>query len=176
MNELNEILKMSLNDLKPLYIISSEDRYILSSFKEKFIEKFIDESIRDFNFTYLEDESEDFLVMLKNQVNTPPIFADKRFIIARTANYFKAKENKEEMIISLINNYPETTITVFLVDGKIDNRLKLVETAKKIGEVISITPPRYAQLNKWIISEFKKRGKNIDSISVNFLEQILIII
>jgi len=171
MGSLNAILKKSLNELKPLYIISSEDRFILSSFKEMFVDKFIDESIRGFNYTYIE-EVEDFPVVLKNQANTPPMMADKRFIIVRTAEYFIAKQSKEDLIISLFNNFPETTIIVILVDGKVNNRLKVVNEAKKIGEVLKITPPKYAELDKWIVAEFKKRGKHIDRTSVNFLEQM----
>ena len=171
MSSLKKILNSSLNQLKPVYIISSDDRYILSSFKEKFIDKFIDESIRGFNFTYLE-ETEDFPVVLKNQANTPPMAAEKRFIIARTGNYFSSKQSREELLISLFNNFPETTILLILVDGKVNNRLKVVNEAKDIGEVINITAPKYKDLDKWIMSEFKKRGKSIDKTSVNFLEQM----
>lgn len=171
MKKIDNILKLSLDELKSLYIISSEDRYILSDFKEKFVEKFIDEDIRDFNFTYIE-EREDLPLLLKNQVNTPPIMSDKRFIIVRTSAYFTAKQGKEELIVSLFNNYPDTTITLILVDGKINNRLKIVKDAKEIGDVLKVSAPKYAELDKWILTEFKKRGKNIDHSSVKFLEQM----
>src|SRR5690554_6003030 len=116
MKELKRILKTPLNKLNKLYNISSEDRYILSDFKDKFIDNFIDEDIRDFNYNYLE-ENEDFPLTLKNMINTPPMMSEIRFIIARTDSYFTSKQNKEELILSLFNNYPETTITVILVDG-----------------------------------------------------------
>ncbi|MFP4662624.1 MAG: DNA polymerase III subunit delta [Halanaerobiales bacterium] len=171
MGKLNDILNSSLEQLKPLYVISSEDRYILASFKEKFEEKFIEEGIRGFNYTYLE-EVEDFPVVLKNQANTPPMMAEKRFIIARTENYFSSKQSKEELLIGLFNNFPETTILVILVAGKINNRLKIVSEAKKVGEVITASAPKFADLDKWIMAEFRRRGKHIDKTSVNFLEQM----
>ena len=173
MDALADILKKPLKELKPLYIIASEDRYILSDFKDKFVEKFVDEASRDFNLSYLEEEEADeFAVLLKNQANTPPIFAERRFIIARTANYFTGKEKKEELLISLFSNFPETTIMLILVEGKIKNGLKIVEAAKKIGEVLTVSAPRFAELDKWIFNEFKKRGKEIDFEGVKFLEQI----
>lgn len=64
MKRLDNILGLALEKLKPLYIVASEDRYILSEFKDKFVENYVDENIRDFNYTYLED-SEDFPVLLK---------------------------------------------------------------------------------------------------------------
>jgi DNA polymerase-3 subunit delta len=173
MNNLARILKKPLKELKPLYIIASEDRYLLNDFKDKFIESFVDEGSRDFNLTFLEeDETEDFPARLKNQINTPPIFAEKRFIIARTANYFTDTQKKEDLLISLFRNYPETTITLILVDGKIKQGLELVKAAKEIGEVLTVTAPRFAELDKWIVNEFKKRGKDIDFEGVKLLEQI----
>lgn len=171
MKKLERILGLPLEKLKPLYIAASEDRYILSEFKDKFVEKFVDEDIRDFNFTYLED-SENFPALLKNQVNTPPMMAEKRFIVARTSSYFTEKQEKDELIVSLFTNYPGTTIMVILVDGKVKKSLKTVKTAAEIGEIIAISPPRYAELDKWIFAEFQKRGKKIEQRSVKFLEQM----
>ncbi|MFW6016457.1 MAG: DNA polymerase III subunit delta, partial [bacterium] len=171
MKQLNNILKSSLNKLKPLYIISSTDRFILSKFKENFIKEFINEDIKDFNYTYLED-SEDFAVLLKNQANTPPLMSNKRFIIARTKEFFLNKQDKDDLLISLFDNFPETTIMLILVDGKLDGRLKISSRAKETGEVIKVSAPRYADLNKWILAQFKKRNKKVDQRSVKYLEQM----
>lgn len=171
MNELNKIFKLKLEQLKPLYIISSLDRFILNKFKETFIHIFIDKNIQDFNYTYLED-GENFPVLLKNQANTPPILSNKRFLIGRTKEFFINKQEKDDLLLSLFKNFPETTIMIILVDGKIDGRLKLTNEAKKIGDVIDVSPPKFADLSKWIVKEFKRRNKNVDQKSVKYLEQM----
>ncbi|MFW6023021.1 MAG: DNA polymerase III subunit delta [Halanaerobiaceae bacterium] len=171
MGKLNDILKLSVDKLEPVYIISSEDRYILSEFKNKFAKKFVDESIKDFNYTFLE-AGDDFPAVLKNQANTPPIMSEKRFIIVRSETYFVNKQKNEELILALFNNFPDTTILIILVDGKLNNKLKLVKEAKNLVKVINATSPKFAQLDKWIEKEFRKRGKIIDRIGINFLEQM----
>ncbi|MEJ6951120.1 DNA polymerase III subunit delta [Natronospora cellulosivora (SeqCode)] len=171
MDNLSKILKMNLDQLKSLYIVSSSNRFLLNSFKEKFIDKFVDESIKDFNYTYLED-GENFAYSLKNQANTPPIMSEKRFIVARTKDYFVNKQEKDNVLLSLFNNFPDTTIMLILVDGKMDGRLKISSVAKKNGEIIKVTAPKFADLNKWIVAEFKKRNKKVDGRSVKYLEQM----
>lgn len=171
MRELNKILKTPVNELEPLYIISSEDRYILNNFKKKFIDKFIPEEIRGFNYTFLE-EVDNFPVVLKNQSNTPPMMAERRFIIAKTTEYFTGKQEKEDLILKLFNNFPETTILIILVEGNANGKLKIVKEAKKTGKVIKITAPKYNELDKWIESKFKNKGKALTKQGVKFLEQM----
>ena len=119
------------------------------------MENYVDENIRDFNYTYLED-SEDFPVLLKNRANTPPVMSGKRFILARTSGYFTEKQEKDELIVSLFKNYPGTTITVILVDGKLKNTLKTVKAAEV--EIVDLC----SQFANWIngsLLSFKKREK-----------------
>lgn len=173
MNNLARILKKPLKELKPLYIIASEDRYLLNDFKDKFIESFVDEGSRDFNLTFLEeDETEDFPARLKIR-SIPHRFLRKRdLLLPEQLTISQIHKKKEDLLISLFRNYPETTITLILVDGKIKQGLELVKAAKEIGEVLTVTAPRFAELDKWIVNEFKKRGKDIDFEGVKLLEQI----
>lgn len=172
MNNLEKIFNVTEDKLKPVYLIYGEDSYLLHDCKKKFIERYISDEIRDFNYTFLDDEVEDFLATLKNQVNTPPFMADKRYIIARTSGYFTEKNGRNSLLIKLLQNFPETTVLLIIVEGKVDQRLKVVEEVKKIGEVINLKPPKYKELDKWIVNQFKIRGKIVDAGSVKLLEQM----
>lgn len=170
MTELDKILNKSIDELKPVYLITGEESYLLNDFKEKYIKKFIENQAGDFNFTFLE-EVENFPAILKNQVNTPPFMADKRYIIARTTEYFTMKHEDDQLLINLFKNFPDTTILIILVDGKIKRNLKVIQELNKIGEIIEIAAPRYAELDKWIINQFAKRGKSVDEQGIRLLEQ-----
>ena len=62
-----QYIKKTAKRIKTFIFIASEDRYILSDFKDKFVEKFVDEASRDFNLSYLEEEeAEEFAVLLKS--------------------------------------------------------------------------------------------------------------
>lgn len=169
MSILDNILKLKKDKLKPVYLIYGEEKYILDKFKNDFINKFIDESVNDFNFNILDDK-ENFEITLNNQIKTPPIMGDKRFIVVRTEEFLTKKSDKEELLIKLFDDFPQSTILVILVYGKVDKRLKLYKKVKQIAEVIETSAPRYNNLDDWIKNEFKKRNKIVDRSTVKFLE------
>jgi DNA polymerase III subunit delta len=159
------------NEIKPVYLIYGEDNFLLRSCKEQFIKRFVTEDLRDFNFTYLED-GDNFAATLKNQANTLPFMADKRYIIARTSDYFTSKSSQDDLLLKLFENFPETTILTIIVEGKIDKRLKLVQRIGKMGKIIQLEPPKYKELDKWIVEQFNLRKKKVDSRTISFLEEM----
>lgn len=171
MRVVKEILNKSIDELKAIYLIYSEETYLLNKFKESFIKRYIPDEIKDFNLTIIKD-TENLPVLLKNQANTPPFMAEKRFIIIEPGEYFKNKNPEDRFLIELFNNFPQTTQLLFLINGKIDKRLKLVKEIKKIGEIIELESPKYNQLDKWIEQEFAKYNKKIDKRSINMLENM----
>src|SRR5690554_6333453 len=166
---MEKILNSSSEKLKPVYLLYGEEAYLLDDFKEKFIKRFITDKVGDFNFTLLE-ETENFAVNLKNQANTPPFMGSRRYIITRTNEFFKVKKEENQLLINLFKNFPDTTTLLIIVNGKINGRIKLVRELKKIGEIIEVSAPRYADLDKWISDEFSKRGKSADRRVINLLE------
>ncbi|HLV10175.1 MAG TPA: DNA polymerase III subunit delta [Halanaerobiales bacterium] len=166
---MEKILNSSSEKLKPVYLLYGEETYLLDDFKERFIERFITDKVGDFNFTLLE-ETEDFAVNLKNQANTPPFMGSRRYIITRTNEFFVVKKEGNELLINLFRNFPDTTTLLIIVNGKINGRIKPVKELKKIGEIIEVSAPRYADLEKWINNEFSKRGKSADKRVIKLLE------
>ncbi len=171
MSKLQKLFDIDINKLKPVYLIYGQDRFLLNRLKEDFISRFVDEQVGGFNYTYLE-ETEDFVVRLKKMVNTPPVFSDKRFIIASTTNFFSKKNPGDQVLIKLLENFPPTAILLILLEGKVDNRLKVVESVKKVGQLESVVAPKFRQLDQWIKDEFKKRGKVIDGQAIKLLEEM----
>ena len=47
-------------------------------------------------------------------------------------------------------------------EEKVDNRKKIIKNIKKFGRAIELEKLKNEELNNWIISEFKKPGKNIN--------------
>ncbi|AZO94990.1 DNA polymerase III subunit delta [Iocasia frigidifontis] len=171
MKDIKEILNKSIDELKPIYLIYSEEIYLLNKFKEAFTKKYIPDEIKDFNLTVIKN-TENLPVLVKNQANTPPFMTEKRFIIIEPGEYFKNKNSEDRFLIELFNNFPQTTQLLFLINGKIDKRLKVVKEIKKNGEIIELESPKYKQLDKWIEREFARYNKKIDKRSINMLENM----
>lgn len=172
MSQIDKIIKKAENKLESVYLLYSSEKYLLDNFRKKFKEELIPEEIRDFNLSYLDDDDSDFIKKLLSKSKTLPTFAEKRFVIVNCNNYFTKKSSEDEKIISLFNNFPETTVLILLIDGKIDRRIKLNKTTAKAGEVIELNPPKYKNLDKWIEDRFNEYQKKIDRKGINLLEKM----
>lgn len=171
MEKLKKILNTKKDKLKPVYLIYGEEEYLLDKFKNKFIKKFIGENQRDFNLTFIE-ENKNFFIDIKKSVNTLPVGIEKRYVVARCEEHFTGKMTDDQIMIDLLQKFPETAILLIIVKGKIDGRIKVNKELRQIGEIIELKPPRYNDLDQWIKNEFKKRGKKIDNKSVKLLENM----
>ena len=172
MSQIDNILNKSLNELKSIYLIYSEEKYLLEEFRKKFEDKFIGDKIRDFNLDYLDDDNSDFILKLKNNSRTLPTFSDKRFIIANCKNYFTQKSSVDNELTKLFNDFPDTTILLLLVEGEIDKRIKVNKAIKKNGMILELKPLKYKNLDNWISNKFQEKGKKIDKKSINLLEEM----
>jgi DNA polymerase III subunit delta len=169
MKEFDRILDIKRKELKTIYLIYGEERYLLDEFIKKFIDKF---KINEFNLSILEDDDDDFFLNLKNKTNTLPVMTDKRFIILKAKKYFTKNNNEDESLIRLFSNFSESTVLLISVYGRINNKLKLVKTIAKYGEIIELSPPKYRELEGWIKEKFLIHGKEIDNEGIKLLEQM----
>ncbi len=167
-----KILNKEIDNLNMINLVYCENDLLLNNFKKNFIDKFVAEDVRDFNLSYVENDN-CFVENLIARVNTLPVGTKKRFIIAKTENYFIKKSAKDNKLIGLFNNFPETSCLLMLVkSNKVDFRTKLNKTIKKNGEIIKLDLPKYNNLDQWIKKRFQSSQKRIDQSGVKFLEHM----
>ena len=169
---IDKILKKQKDNLKPVYLIYGSEKYLLEKFLDKFLDEFVTEEIRGFNLTFLEDDEAEFVQNLKSKVNTLPVMSEKRYIVARCNNYFTSKSSQDKDLLKLINNFPDTTILLIIVEGKIDKRIKINKNIKKIGKIAELQPPKYNDLDRWIKEKFSAYDKKVGKKAVALLEDM----
>ena len=175
MKQIEKIIKKEIDQLKPVYLVSSEDSYLLEKCEEKFLNKFNADDLSDFNITRLEEgdyKEGEFVNKLINQVSTLPLISKKRLVVVKCENIFQKKSKYDDQIIKLLENFPESTILLVIIPGSIDKRLKINKTVKKTGKIIELKPPGYKELDRWISKQFTDKGKKIDKKSIKFLEHM----
>jgi len=156
---------------KKIYYIYAENLYLRNKFKKEFIAKFVPEEIRGFNLSYV-NPGDEYLKRLKNAVQTPPMGAEKRFIISHFEEGDSLKKGEQKKLLDIFENINQSSTLVFLTANKVDKRKKFYLTLKKIVEYQEFDTPRYRDLDKWIISHFFKYGKKIDKKSIKMLENM----
>lgn len=157
--------------LKNVYYIYAEDSYLLNDLKEKFIEKFIPEEIRDFNLSYLNPE-ENYLIRLKNAVQTPPMGSKKRFVISHLEEDFSLNKNDNKKLAEIISTLDESSCLVFLSQSSLDKRKKMYKEIEKKGVYHEFKTPKYKQLDRWLVNKFNQYEKKVDSRTIKLLENM----
>ena len=154
-----------------LYYIFAENSYLRDKFKEEFIDKFVPEAVRDFNLSYV-NPGDDYLKRLSNAVQTPPMGAEKRFVISNFDQDASFNKEEKKKLLEIFKNIDQSATLVFLTNNKVDKRKKFYLTLKEIAEYQEFETPRYRDLDQWIISRFRENNKKIDSRSVKMLENM----
>lgn len=172
MADIDKILNKEKGNLKSVYLIYGSEKFLLENMVDKFLEKFVPEEIRGFNLTFLEDDHSQFVKSLKNKVKTLPVMSQKRFVIVNCSEFFKSKNSQDKSLIKLFNDFPETTVLLIVVNGKIDKRIKINKEVKKIGKIIELEPPKYKNLDKWIKNKFADYDKQVGRKAVALLEDM----
>jgi len=156
---------------KSLYYIYAENSYLRNKFKEKFIAKFVPELIRDFNLSYV-NPGEDYLKRLSNAVKTPPMGAEKRFVISHFGDDESLNKKEKQKLLDIFNNLDKSVSLLFLTANKVDKRKKFYLNLKKIAVYQEFETPRYRDLDQWIIKRFHNHNKKIDRQSIKMLENM----
>ena len=168
--KVEQIFEKELSQLKNIYLVFSSEEYLLDKFEKRFKDNFIEESIRDFNLSYIKEEEEVFK-KIASQGNTLPIMAEKRFIIVKAGNIFKQKIGNFELLKKFVKDIPKSTILIIIINEDLSKN-KRKEIIDEYGEIINLAPPKYQNLDKWIKLQFKQRGKKINYRGIKILEKM----
>ena len=160
-----QVLKnIDKNNLNPLYIVNSEQSYIIDQFVEKF-KSMIPDDLKSFNqFIFYDHDSiaEDIISVANNY----PLAGDLKIIIVKTADKMINKFELFQKFIDKSSNH--CTILLCLNGKKIDKRKK-----KIIGSAILIEVQKiYSnQLSDWIIYIGKLNNLNFNYEIVEIIKE-----
>ncbi|MFP4371110.1 MAG: DNA polymerase III subunit delta [Halanaerobium sp.] len=155
---------------KKVYYIYAENSYLRNKFKQEFIRKFVPEEIRDFNLSYV-NPGDQYLKRLSNAVQTPPMGAEKRFVISHFEEE-SLNQKQQEKLLEIFEKIDQSSTLIFLTANKVDKRKKFYLTLKKTAEYQEFKTPRYRDLDNWITDRFNDHNKKIDRQSIKMLENM----
>lgn len=154
-----------------LYYIYAENSYLRNQFKEEFLAKFVPAEIRGFNLSLVQP-GEDYLKRLSAAVQTPPIGAEKRYVISDFSDQDSLKKGEKKELLEIFKNLDQTVSLVFLTANKIDKRRKFYLTLKELAAYQEFETPRYRDLDQWIKKRFQAYNKKIDQRGLKMLENM----
>ena len=153
------------------YLISFTSYFLLQEKLQKILQN-NPYSVYDLNMDSLEDVLEEALYF--------SLFDEKKYIIVRNAMIFgstrKKKDEKEEKnakkadrLLQYINEPNPNTVLIFTMNGKIDNKKKIVSALKTKGIIIEEEILKPQDIKNRMVSFMKKDGYKIDLNSINYI-------
>ncbi|MCL2364717.1 MAG: DNA polymerase III subunit delta [Defluviitaleaceae bacterium] len=138
-------------DLKPVYLLYGEERYLVTHYADA-LGADSDRETFDGNVPPQQ---------IKLAADALPFLAEKRVVYVRDSKLFvNGRKNDAETLADYIPHIPPETILIF-IETEADKRLKLYKAVAKEGRAIECTPLPPPELNRWVVKKFTDRGKTI---------------
>ena len=158
-------------DLRSLYLMYGEESYLREHYLDACKKELIGDSpFAEFNL--FEFEKDVPLEQLRDAVESYPAMAEKKLVIIRDYDPFKATGQAADYFAELFSNLPEYLCLIFYFDTiefKPDKRTKLYNAAKKNAHFVEFEHLDERQLIDWIKRRFRALGKYIESETCQYL-------
>jgi DNA polymerase-3 subunit delta len=164
------ISSLKQRKIHPLYLLYGEEDYLIQEALDLFSEMVVEPDARDFNFNviYCRDTPAAELV---NLAQTLPLLSEKRLVIAKEIDTFKAAD-LDELIPYLNDPSPSTCLVMVSNQGKYDK--KSVTTAVEAhGAVVRFYPLLDREIAGWIEAWGRARGLSIQRDAAEYLWQTI---
>lgn len=142
-----------------IYFLHGEEPYFIDVLTKAIQDNALEESERDFNQSILYGKDAEVLSLI-SELKSYPMMAERRLVILKEAQYFKAIEQLE----SYLENPANSTIFVICYKYKtFDARKKTLKNALKNGVVFKSEKVKEYQLAEWIQQYIKTSGYELTS-------------
>jgi DNA polymerase-3 subunit delta len=154
----------------PLYLFYGEEEFLIQEAVELIVHRVVDPGARDFNFNtlYGRDASGPELV---NLCQTLPFMSEKRLVIVKDIDVFKAGD-LEEIVRYLKDPSPSTCLVLLSNQGKYEKKA-VVSAVETHGAVTRFYPLLDREIIGWIEEWVRARGLSIQRDAAQFLFQTL---
>ena len=142
-----------------IYFLHGEEPYFIDVLTKAIQDNALEESERDFNQSILYGKDAEVLSLI-SELKSYPMMAERRLVILKEAQYFKAIEQLE----SYLENPANSTIFVICYKYKtFDARKKTLKNVLKNGVVFKSEKVKEYQLAEWIQQYIKTTGYELTS-------------
>lgn len=159
------------NKLDGIYLIYGRETYLMDSSINR-IKKNMNSAMIDFNLSVLNGEEVGIRELINN-IETLPFMDEKKIVIVENLEIFKGKrknfsESDEKYLIQALENIPETTVLIFMLDTDPDKRKSLFKTIKKNGNIIDVNKISDIDLFQWVRNKFAQHSVKIENSQIMY--------
>lgn len=154
--------------ISPIYICYGTEAYIMNEFIERLLEQLVEPEHREMAIVRF-DTAETQIDSIIEEAETLPFLVPSKIILVRDSVLFASGkessrvEHRPERLLTYLGQPVETTVLVFTVPHeKLDERKKLVKSAKSSDFTIAFTPLQPEELLQWLLKRVGSQGRSMD--------------
>jgi DNA polymerase-3 subunit delta len=162
-SELERDLK---SEIRPVYLIHGDESLLVEDAWGRVSRKALGNAMAQFNeelFRARENTAADVLA----SCHTLPVMADRRVVLVREINFWKAGE--QAGLLPYVEAPNPSTCLILVSQEKLDGRSKLVAAVRKSGVVIEARHPYGRELMQRVHGLAKDTGKKLDQDAADLL-------
>lgn len=159
----NIIKDIENNELKRVYLVYGEEKYLVRNIKHRLIDGVIskDDTMNLSKFTGKDCTAKAIIEI----ADTLPFFAEQRLVLIEDSGWMKSGNDE---IAEYMKRIPETTVILF-VESEVDKRNKVYKQVKSVGYICECSRMNRSELSKWVLVRLNKEHKRITKENMNYL-------
>ena len=164
------ISSLKQGKILPLYLFFGEEEFLIQEALDLIIKKVVEPGARDFNFNalYCRDTTASEIV---NLCQTLPFMSEKRLVIAKDVDAFKAVD-LEELVPYLNDPSPSTCLVMVSNQGRYEKK-SVTSAVEAHGAVTRFFPLLDREILSWIEGWAKARGHSLQRDAAQYLWQTI---
>ncbi len=152
---------MESNSIEGAYLFMGEEGLVMEKTIEYIINSNIDESFKDFNYTYLNGNTLN-LDNFYSSIETLPFMSKKRVVLINELQEFQARHSLSDIFFETIKNISDDTIVLFHdSDQNLKKTTQLYKFFKGINKVVEFDKLNNYEVANFLKKEIYKRDKTI---------------
>jgi DNA polymerase-3 subunit delta len=158
-------------DIAPIYVCYGTESYIKNEFIDRVLEQAVEPEHREMAVVRY-DTNETPLDLILEEAGTLPFLVPRKIVIVRDSVLFASGkessriEHRPELLLGYMDQPSETTVLIFVVNHeKLDERKKLVKTAKTKDYVVGFTSLQPEELLQWLLKRVTNQGRTMDKMT-----------
>lgn len=159
----NIIKDIEKNELKRVYLIFGEEKYLIRTIKNRMIKGLVNDG-DTMNFTKFAGKDSSVKEIIQT-CDTLPFFAEYRVVLLQDTGFFKTSNDE---MAEYMKDIPESTVMIF-IESEVDKRNKVYKQVKNIGYICECSRMNRSELSRWILVRLNKENKKITKENMNYL-------
>ncbi len=159
----NIIKDIEKNELKRVYLIFGEEKYLIRTIKNRMIKGLVNDG-DTMNFTKFAGKDSSVKEIIQT-CDTLPFFAEHRVVLLQDTGFFKTSNDE---MAEYMKDIPESTVMIF-IESEVDKRNKVYKQVKNIGYICECSRMNRSELSRWILVRLNKENKKITKENMNYL-------